>query len=284
ETLTSLGSLKLQDFNLQGFASRATESISSTLNIARVSIWEYEYETLRCIDVYDAHQEKHEEGTVLREEDYPSFFNALHEEPVILSEFAQVDPRTKELTPQYLAAASVTSLLTYPVRIGGKLKGMISCEHVRTPREWTLEEQSFVTSMLDLLTIKIEEIEKVRMEESLKRNNLITEQIIDKSHDSIVSLDNNHRILNFNSKMQKTISHAFDTKLKVGNDWMKIFEDTEDYDKMIAAWERLMEQKKHFEEEEEYGSGKYRSKVRVLFEPLMSDDQMIGAAIYIRKP
>ncbi len=284
ETLTSLGSLKLQDFNLQSFASRATESISSTLNIARVSIWEYEYETLRCIDVYDAHQEKHEEGTVLKEEDYPSFFNALHEEPVILSEFAQVDPRTKELTPQYLAAASVTSLLTYPVRVGGKLKGMISCEHVRTPREWTLEEQSFVTSMLDLLTIKIEEIEKVRMEESLKRNNLITEQIIDKSHDSIVSLDNNHRILNFNSKMQKTISHAFDTDLKVGNDWMKIFEDTEDYDKMITAWERLMEQKKHFEEEEEYGSGKYRSKVRVLFEPLMSDDQMIGAAIYIRKP
>ncbi len=284
ETLTSLGSQKLHDGNLKDFAFQATESIANTLNIARVSIWEYDRDLLKPLDTYDMMKEQHLEGTPLVLSTYPKFQKALLEEPVILSEFAQVDPRTKELTLDYLAASSITSLLSYPIRVAGKLKGLIACEHIRTPREWTLEEQSFVTSMLDLITIKIEEIEKIRIEQQLTRNNLITEQIIEKSQDSIVALDAEQHIMSFNSRMARTVRMAYQKELRVGMNWMDIFSLPEDQIRMRANWEELMTVGKSFEREEDYGLNEHRIKVRLAFEPLKSEQgEVIGAAVYIRK-
>lgn len=209
EIITTLGAQRVEEDGLKAFAQEVTKAIADTIRVARVSIWEYKENQLHCIDLYDRNIDRHTAGKILMEERAPKFFKTLKDEPVIVAEYAQVDPRTKELTMEYLAAASITSLLCYPIRIGNRLKGMIVCEHVRTPREWHIEEQSFVTSMMDLLSLKMEEIERQQIEKAMKAVICLTEQLIEQRTLPIATLDSNTRLLNFNKGFRQEVENIY---------------------------------------------------------------------------
>lgn len=209
EIITTLGAQRVDEEGLRAFAQEVTKAVANTINVARVSVWEYQDGQLKCVDVYDRTVDRHSSGKILLEEKAPKFFKTLKEEPVIVAEYAQVDPRTKELTMEYLAAASITSLLCYPIRIGNRLKGMIVCEHVRTPREWHIEEQSFVTSMMDLLSLRMEEIERQQIEKAMRAVLRLSEQLIEQRTLPIATLDLSTRLLNFNKGFRQEIESIY---------------------------------------------------------------------------
>lgn len=209
EILTTLGAQRVDEEGLRSFAQEVTKAVAHTVNVARVSVWEYQDGQLKCVDLYDKTVDRHTSGKILLEDKAPKFFKTLKEEPVIVAEYAQVDPRTKELTMEYLAAASITSLLCYPIRIGNRLKGMIACEHVRTPREWHIEEQSFVTSMMDLLSLRMEEIERQQIEKAMRAVLRLTEQLIEQRTLPIATLDLDGCLLNFNKGFRQEIESIY---------------------------------------------------------------------------
>jgi signal transduction histidine kinase/CheY-like chemotaxis protein len=78
------------------------------------------------------------------------------------------EPEVAEFTKDYFPSNNITSMLDAPFYKAGKLAGVICLEHVDTPRVWTLEEQSFVISLADILTIVYESKRLAEVESSLK--------------------------------------------------------------------------------------------------------------------
>ncbi len=285
ETLTLLGSQKLQEVGIKEYAAEINKAIAETLAIPRVSIWEFKNGVLNCIDLFVKDENVHLEGMQMSQEQFPIFFENLYKESYIVAYPAQISPITKELTRTYLAEASITSMLIYPIRVGNKLKGMLTCEHIRTPREWTLEEQSFITSMLDLVMLKMEETEKnIVVEYNSDKNFVISEQIIEKSKESILAVDENEKIVLFNTKMEVIFHNLYGITIKKGMPWTSLFEsNADDLAHIRKDWYHAIQTRQPYETEHIFGKGEKRSKLRYMIEPIVLDDTLAGVALYVRR-
>jgi PAS domain S-box-containing protein len=149
-----------------------TCTTSETMNIARVSIWFYieEDSAISCELLYNAFTEDYESGFVLREAQYPAYFHALRQNRVIAADDTYTDAATHEFAADYLAAHSITSLLDAPIRIGGKTVGVVCNEHVGTPRQWTYDDQHFVSGVADLVALAIESRDRQVAEAALRHS------------------------------------------------------------------------------------------------------------------
>lgn len=284
ETLTMLGSQKLQEVGIKEYASEINKAIAETLDIPRVGIWEFKSGVMNCIDMFIKEEGIHVQGLQMSQEDYPIFFENLYKESYIIAHPAQISPITKELTPKYLSEASITSMLIYPIRVVNKLKGMLTCEHIRTPREWSLEEQSFISSMLDLITLKMEETERISTDMHLDKTQIIGEQIIEKSKESILAVDENEKIVLFNTKMEVIFHNLYGVQIQKGMPWTALFESNpEDLAHMRKDWYHAIQTKQPYETEHIFGKGEKRSKLRYMIEPILINDMIAGVVLYVRR-
>lgn len=286
ETITLLGSQRLNESTLKEYASEINTAIAASLEIPRVSIWEFKEGKMICLDLFEQETNLHSEGIVLSQSEHSAFFEQLHAEEFFISNPAQISPSTKSLTPSYLSPAHVTSMLVYPIRVKGKLKGMLLCEHIRTPREWSVEEQSFITSMLDLITLKIEEEAKPQtIVGSNGYNYAITEQIIEKSKESILAVDENEKIIVFNTKMELIFQNLYGIQIQKGMDWFALFEQNpNDLARIRKDWYHAIETREPFETEQIFGEGERKSKLRYMIEPILAEDNsLVGVAFYVRR-
>jgi PAS domain S-box-containing protein len=160
--------LRGEDLNL---AFRTiTEVAARTLGVSRASIWFYEEETasLRCAELYEQPLGAHSSGQILHANDFPRYFEALAAGRVIPAHYARNDPRTKEFTETYLKPLGITSMLDAPIRIEGRMIGVICHEHTGSPREWTLDEQNFGGSTADLVALSLEVSQRRQAERALR--------------------------------------------------------------------------------------------------------------------
>ena len=319
EQLTMLGAQNITIETLPTFAGQITEIICENLNLGRASIWHLVDDNLneghlQCLDIFDSNINEHLQHESFAVQKFPIFIAELNEKPVILAEYAQVDARIKELTVPYLAEAGITSLLCYPIKLENKLKGIIMCEHTRTPREWTQDNQKFALSMLDLMTAKIKDAEsqeiissyteistKIKEEEREERvathvenltNNVVDSvadniayQIMEKSIDSIVSIDKNGNISYFNSKAQTILEGTYNKDIFKNMNWFDLFAAfPEELEKQRMTWEQLYMEQEAFEKVVYYGQGDFKYRARTYYEPVKDKSGIFaGVIIYIRK-
>lgn len=198
DLVTSQSALEL------GFASAAwmiTETAADVLDVERVSVWllSDDRATLRCIDVFDRSQAKHKETAPLDAQKYPRYFDALSLGRAVDAHDARTDPRTNEFTKEYLTPVGITSMLDAPIRVSGKVVGVVCHEHVGPARQWTDDEVMFAAQIADqaaqaLLTEKREEAEQSLRESEERYRNLI-----EMAPDAIVTLDLKGRITSTNA-------------------------------------------------------------------------------------
>jgi urea ABC transporter urea binding protein len=138
-----------------------TEASARNLQVERASVWLFDQTgtKLECLDLFEKSQNQHRQGLELITADYPTYFEVLQQDQPIAAENAQTDPRTQELAA-YLIPLGITSLLSAAIRIKGEIAGIISLEQVDTTRHWTVEEQNFVRSLTDLVSLAIEARER----------------------------------------------------------------------------------------------------------------------------
>jgi signal transduction histidine kinase len=150
-----------------------TEEAAKTLATERVSIWflNDRATALVCRDLYTRSDGVRENGMQLRAADYPSYFRAIENSRIVAANTAQEDPRTREFTRNHLKPKNIVSILDVPVRLHGKLLGVICCEHVGPPREWSLEEQDFAASLADMIALHMEASQRRKAERALARVN-----------------------------------------------------------------------------------------------------------------
>jgi len=164
---------KLTSGNFTAAVQEMTEVAARTLEVERVSIWLYNPEKtgITCLDLYETKQNKHSSGMELLVVDYPEYFQALQTERILAVHNVQTDDRTKELLASYLLPLGIISMLDTPIRLGGKMIGVICHEHTVTPRYWTLDEENFAASLADFVALAMEGAERRRAQEALERAN-----------------------------------------------------------------------------------------------------------------
>ncbi len=149
---------KLQHGDFQSAIQYITEVASLGLDIERVSVWLYTEDNLaiQCVDLYERENNCHSHGLELSIGDFPRYFQALQEEQVIAVADVDSDPRTCEFSGTYITSLGIVSMIDARIWFRGKIIGVVCCEHLESQRQWTLEEESFVSSITDFVRLVIE--------------------------------------------------------------------------------------------------------------------------------
>jgi PAS domain S-box-containing protein len=169
------------DADLETALRKITAASSQTVGVERVSVWMYKNQRSKidCVNLYEQSLGRHTKGLELAVEDAPTYFAAIQEKDCIVVHDVHSDPSTRELLEPYLNSFDVVSLLDVPIRLGGQTIGILSHEHVGTARHWSLEDQSFVRAIADIVSLTMEQLERSRAEKALSDN---LAQLAKKSH------------------------------------------------------------------------------------------------------
>ena len=175
ETLANL--VRHPDFVSDKFDSmllHLTKTVSSTLDIQRVSIWLLdESEEGTCINLsnlWDADEDTHLYNIELCEKEFPSYFKALKLDRLLVYDDVYSDPDVIEFTKEYFPSHGITSMLDAPFYQSGTVTGVICLEHIGEKRVWQLEEQAFIISIADILTIIFDSLKRKGIEEALRQS------------------------------------------------------------------------------------------------------------------
>lgn len=159
--------------DLETTIRRTTEEGAKTLSVERVGVWllSADHDELVCEDLFRQSRNSHESGMRIKAIDHPNYFQAIETNRIVAVDSAQTDHRARELRKEYLEPQGIVSLLDVPIRLHGKTLGVLSHEHVSSPREWSLEEQDFAASIADMISLQIEANERQKAERALARAN-----------------------------------------------------------------------------------------------------------------
>ena len=180
----------MEDGDLSGVLRAITEAAAAALQVERVNIWMFDRERtrVRCIQAYERGANQHTQGEEILASLAPSYFAALAELRTVAAFDALNDPRTRELGG-YLEPRGITTLLDAPLYQGGELAGVVCHEHVGPPRQWSADEQAFVGSVGDLVSLAIEADRRIRAERSLREGEELFRAVGDRLHDAMLLVD-----------------------------------------------------------------------------------------------
>ncbi|GAB2587214.1 sensor domain-containing phosphodiesterase [Nitrincola alkalisediminis] len=143
-------------------------TLSEALEVDRTSFWILNNHDLHCIVAYHAQDESFSDGQVILRENIPRYFKILKSAEVISIDNTQKDVRLLEWSDLYTKKLGISSLIDAGIFIDGEVAGLISAEHLGPPRQWHLDEQSFVSTVAAIATQLLLNVERKKAEEQLK--------------------------------------------------------------------------------------------------------------------
>lgn len=177
QVLVALAKSKIVNHgDLKSTLRQVTEAGAQTLEISNVSVWLYnrDYSKIHCLDLFDRGTNRHTHGKELSALDYPVYFQALEQEPILAIYEGNTNSITEQLS-SYLAYKK--AFLAVAIRVGGQTVGVICYEHANLTRHWTLDEQNFASSLADVVSLCLEARERKQAEEKICLLQTITQAI-----------------------------------------------------------------------------------------------------------
>jgi diguanylate cyclase (GGDEF)-like protein len=144
--------------NLDATLERMLEVVAKTIDVQRVSLWTFDeaHNAIRCEHRYARDTDAPLGPTLLRQSEYPAYFDAVAKELAIAVNDARHDRRTRELTKDYLEPLDVGSMLDVPVRAFGSFIGILCHEVVGGKRQWTREDGTFASAVATQIALAFE--------------------------------------------------------------------------------------------------------------------------------
>ena len=125
---------------------------------------------MACQSLYQKGETSREGEIIIKADQYPRYFQALLESSTISANEARNDPRTSEFTEDYLIPLGITSIMDVPVRLQGKMIGVVCHEHIGPGKKWSLEDEEFAISVADMCAMALEVAERKQAEEALRES------------------------------------------------------------------------------------------------------------------
>ena len=157
------------ELSFEQTVQRFSEEVASYLKVQRVDVWIYNREQthLRCLDAYDFFEGEHTCADEIDASALSAFLDAIERERVVAAREAVADARTSEYVAAYARQFSVSSMMASPIRVRRQLRGVMCCQSVGPTREWTAEQQRFLASVTDLLSLTVATHDMRRTEETM---------------------------------------------------------------------------------------------------------------------
>jgi signal transduction histidine kinase/CheY-like chemotaxis protein len=157
--------------DLNGVLRNIVRVSARTLGVRRASIWLFNADRTEineeCL-LADGRIDPGEPAS-LSIHDCPQYFEALHDYRTMAVSDAVNDPKTKQLASGYLSRNRIFSKLDASVRLHGAIVGIVCHEQLDAERQWTLEEEHFVASLADLVSLALSADERRNLEEQLRQ-------------------------------------------------------------------------------------------------------------------
>lgn len=150
--------------------ARIVETAADEIGLDRVSLWlcDGSRERIECVDLFERPGRSHSSGRVLEARDYPRYFEALASEQAIDASDANTDPRTSEFSTGYLRPCGIGAMLDVRIARHDKTAGVLCCEHIGGPREWSAEDRLFALALSNLAALALEHAERRQTEATLR--------------------------------------------------------------------------------------------------------------------
>jgi two-component sensor histidine kinase len=179
----------ISEGDVNGLAKEILIQASQLLDIDRVNAWimDDDLSLLKSLLSYDRTKNIFTVELDLHKRDYPHYFEHISKNDIIISTDAQAEKFNKELLIGYLVPLEIKSMMEVPILSGGKLKGIICFEHLKSIRSWNSDEQHFALALTQLLTLALETRSKNQYRDELEK--LVKEK-------SILIAEINHRVKN----------------------------------------------------------------------------------------
>jgi signal transduction histidine kinase len=174
--LRDLGdSLAEHDGNIEACFKKITECAAAQLEVSRCSLWLYSNDrnSIQCADLYTREDGQHTSGHELLAQDYPSYFEAIASERIIVANNAHTSPQTGEFSEAYLTPLNIKAMLDAPIRFAGKLVGVVCNEQTDTLRIWSVADQTFAASIGDFAAQALEAAKLAESRDALVRTQRI---------------------------------------------------------------------------------------------------------------
>ncbi len=141
---------------------------SKALNTSRVGIWKIDLESnmLKSVVTYDRVRDQFVTQEDFSLNDRAFYIKQLNLNRIICINDIHKDNVLSDLVGNY--EKNIFSLLDAPVRIDGKLVGVVCIEHLYTQRTWSIAEQNFSSSLADLVALAFTSTDKLNAMQELE--------------------------------------------------------------------------------------------------------------------
>ncbi len=132
--------------------------MSSCLRVGRVNLWMFNdvEESIECIGNYSAALDHFSKGEKLYLRDIPNYFQRLRSDRVLQIEDVYNDEVASEIKEVYCRPYKIGAMLDIPVRMEGKLVGVMCFEHLEAPRHWSETEVQFSLAISQVVALAFE--------------------------------------------------------------------------------------------------------------------------------
>lgn len=174
----TLGRDEIEDI-MADFAKR----ILFTMRLERMSAWLLDNDKIKLISIgeFDIRTQKFTRDSIHSKALYPSFFEAIFANKTLVIEDALNDNRTKELSINYLIPNNVASLMNIPIRIEGKVIGVMCFEKTGLVRVFDEKDQTFAYSLATVFGSNLEaryrRAIQHQLKEALEEKELLIQEI-----------------------------------------------------------------------------------------------------------
>ena len=156
---------------------------AQTLSVSQVGIWLFSDDETQLVlaSQYNLETGSFNQGAVLDTGRVPRYMQALKQSRILDATDACRDPRTAEFADFYLKPLGIASMLDAPIRLGGRVVGVLCHEHVGEIRQWYPDEQQFAAALADLVSLMLERAEyrqaQAALRESEERHRTLFESV-----------------------------------------------------------------------------------------------------------
>ena len=163
--------------NFNDFLKYLLEIVSKSIDISRVSFWNYNTDYIECVKLYLLQKDEYQKGLKLYKKDFPVYFETLEKESQIISPNVYESEESYALMSNYFKSNNIKSMLDSPIYINGKFIGILCLESTTKYKNWDTEDINFSRSICDFIAIAIEINNRIEVERKLEYKNKILIEI-----------------------------------------------------------------------------------------------------------
>jgi PAS domain S-box-containing protein len=151
---------------LDSYLNFLLDELSNLITINRISVWIYKSDYIVC----RTSNFNTKKDTRLHRKEYPKYFTAIETGLVIEAIDARKHPKTKELTENYFIPNDIYSLYDFPIRIDGKIVGVLCIEDTKRINERASSELSLLSNVCDLISLATQSFIRFKTEKKIKES------------------------------------------------------------------------------------------------------------------